>query len=224
MARSVPRSRKGTSTRIGSDGTLPRKRRELLGRAEAELAAAKSGNDVYAVVVRAVVPLVAEFSMVDAYDDVGVLHRPQMLHADPYKQHFIKDSQQRYPTSPRSPVYDVLRTGQAIFIQRVEPELLERIAADSADLAILRKFGPTSYVSAPLVHGGRIVGVHTSAMTSSGRSFTEVDFTFARQLAAAASARLDALDRQVRQSDVVPSSRRSEVEPRARSRIPKRRP
>lgn len=90
------------------------------------------------------------------------------------------------PTRNRSPelVGQALVTGHSLVLTEVPDALLQRIAADDEQLAILRSFDLRSAVVAPLHGRTEVLGVLTLGVDgSSGRSFDERDRPFVEDLA-----------------------------------------
>ncbi len=127
------------------------------------------------------VPLIADWCAIDILDD-GQIRRLAAAHVDPLQMAF--DSP--YPAD------SVIRTGLSVFVAEVTDDMLADAAAGDGDrLAFLRSLGLRSYVSAPLIAGGRTIGALTFATASSGRVLTEPDVRFVEDVASRVALAVD---------------------------------
>jgi PAS domain S-box-containing protein len=135
------------------------------------------------------VPAVADWCAVDMVGDTGALQRLAVAHVDPQKVELARMLQERYPADPNAPggVYEVLRTGQPLFMSRIPPDLLAAAARDDEHREILRQLRLTSYMCVPLVSHGQVFGAITFVSAESGRQYSEDDLQFAQEIAARAS-------------------------------------
>jgi GAF domain-containing protein len=184
--------------------------------AEQRLRRLGSAAEIYGALARVVVPMHAEMCVLDAIHPDGVPRLAAILHADPAKDQFVRDSSERYPLPARHPVYDVIATRAPFFWESVDDGMLERMAVDETHLAILRRYGPRSLIGVPIEGDGRVVAVLTLALTTPSRRFTAAELGFATQLGARATLALDALVGQGRlglRSDVAPAPRHALPKP-----------
>jgi PAS domain S-box-containing protein len=140
-------------------------------------------------VARLSVPKIADWCAVDIVGEGGALQRIAVAHVDPKKVEFARMLQERYPADPKAPggVHEVIRTGQAAYMARIPPALLEAAAQDDEHLRIIRELNLTSYMCLPLTMQGKAIGAITFVSAESGREYSEEDVRFARELAARAS-------------------------------------
>jgi len=131
------------------------------------------------------VPYYADWCAVDMLDAAGDVQRLAVSHVDPARVETARRLQERYPPNPdvQGGVHEVLRTGQAVMMSRIPPELLERAAVDAEHLALIREFSLTSYICVPLVTRRGVLGAISFLSAESAREYTEQDLTFAKEIA-----------------------------------------
>ncbi len=109
----------------------------------------------------------------------------------------------------RTPMWRALSEGRTVHLPEVTPEALESIANGPEEVEALRRAGLRSWLSAPLVASGRVLGAITFATAESGRVLGEADVRLLEELArraaqAIANARLfGAVQRAVRSREEV---------------------
>jgi PAS domain S-box-containing protein len=141
-----------------------------------------------------VVPILADWCVVDLLGDDGVLHRLAAVHADPSLQPTADELVRRYPTLAVDADHTItraLRSGAA-WVDPAVPE--ERFVAEARDpdhLELLRRLGLASEMVVPLIARGRPLGTITLAFATSGRHHTAEDLALAEDLAGRAALALD---------------------------------
>jgi PAS domain S-box-containing protein len=111
--------------------------------------------------VRLAVPQVADMCAVDLLDDDGVL-RPAATHAaDPERAAQLRHSRRVHPIPGGSnhPVAVAARTGRTQLVPRFTDEEFDRQAQSEAHGQAMRALGYATAVAAPLLVGGRPIGV-----------------------------------------------------------------
>jgi PAS domain S-box-containing protein len=135
------------------------------------------------------VPSIADWCAIDVLQDDGEIARVAVAHADPAKIELANELRRRYedPTASYS-VRQVIRTGTSAMVAQVNDAMIIAAAqGDQERLQLVRALGLRSYLSVPLVAGGRARGALTLATAESGRCYTEDDLRFAEDLAARAA-------------------------------------
>jgi PAS domain S-box-containing protein len=157
-------------------------------------------------VADAVVRTVADWCMVDLVE-AGEVHRLRIAHADPAKA-AICDELARYPVDEWNAATPGATVGErSVSMPEVSPAYLESIARNPEHLRTLQAFGARSFVAAPLVVRGEMLGTLTIGSSRTGRRFGPPDADLAEQVAsrvslAVSNARLhEALERSVRARD-----------------------
>jgi PAS domain S-box-containing protein len=177
------------------DVTVERRAEEraaFLLRAVAELGASLDFEATLASLARLAVPVLADWCAVDiaeeGAEEAEGARRPRRLataHVDPSKVAAVAELERRYPSDPnaRTGVPEILRTGTAQLIPHIPRELLTAAAVDEEHQRLIDALELRSYMGVPLVVRGKVLGAITFVMAESRRVYTEVDLSFARDLA-----------------------------------------
>lgn len=126
---------------------------------------------------------IADWVAIDLAGEQGQMWRAAVHHPDPAKLQLAHELYERYPAQPTDPVPRVIRSGQVEWIERIPAALLEVLAQDEEHLRIVRSLGLRSYVIAPLIVRGEVLGALTLVTAESTRCYTEEDVDFAQDLA-----------------------------------------
>ena len=89
--------------------------------------------------------------------------------------------------NPRSPIFEVLRSGRPRLIREVSPEALQAIGVEPELRRILETLAPRSWIVVPILVEGKCTGAMTFGMGASGRRYDEDDIPVAEELASRAS-------------------------------------
>src|SRR5260221_7266938 len=166
---------------------------DFLVRASAVLGASLDYETTLADLARLAVPTLADWCAVDMLGEDGAIHRLAVAHKDPAKVQWAYELQRRYPPDPNAPnsTYQIIRTGQPVFLPDIPDEMLVAAIQDSELLQIARDLGFTSSISVPLTARGRTLGVLSLTSTESAYHFNEGDLEFAQELANRAALAVD---------------------------------
>lgn len=131
------------------------------------------------------VPHFADWCAVYISEGPDKLRQLAVAHADPCKVQLAMDLAKRWPANPNTAggPYQVFRTGQAVLIEEVDDDLLQKSARDQEHLAILRELGLKSYMCMPLAVRDATIGVISFIAAESGRRYTTADLAIAEDLA-----------------------------------------
>jgi len=127
------------------------------------------------------VPDFADWCAVHIVRENGTIEVLAAEHGDPEKREWARELTRAAPVDPDAPtgVPAVIRCGEPELV----PELTDEAARDDDQLAILRRIGTRSYMCAPLVARGRILGALVFATVEGGRTYTSADLVVAEELA-----------------------------------------
>src|SRR5436190_10152895 len=116
-----------------------------------------------------------------------------VAHRDANKLALAEELQQRYPPGPDEPamLWQVMRTGEPVFLPAVSEELLARAAHDPAHLVLLQALQIRSAIWVPLVARGRTLGAIGLFGAESGRQYTADDVALAEEIARRAALAVD---------------------------------
>ena len=139
-------------------------------------------------ITRLAVPRIADWAAVSFRSD-GRVQPLAVVHKDPDKAAIVKQFLERFPCNAAMPFSccQVLESGRSNLISVVTDELLPKLAHNQEHLEILRKLGPRSIMTVPMVVSGRAVAALTLASSDSGREYRENDLRFAEELAGRAA-------------------------------------
>ncbi|OMI34710.1 SpoIIE family protein phosphatase [Streptomyces sparsogenes] len=110
---------------------------------------------------------------------------------------------------PSRMITQCVRDARPIFLPRVSDADLRRIARNEAARAVLRKEGVHSYLAAPLIARGSVLGTLSLHRTVNDRPFDEQDLTLACELATRAALCIDNARLYARERDAALTLQRS---------------
>lgn len=177
-----------------------RARRQTAERRAAFLAHASrvlASSSDYEAALRAVadlaVPQIADWCVVDLLQADGSIRTVVAKHVDPDQVRLIFELRGNFPVDPnaRAGIAQVLRTGRAIVYPEISADLLQGLARDAHQLTFVEALGLRSVMSAPLLVGGRRLGVLSLMTAESGRRYVPADLSFAEDLARRAAVAID---------------------------------
>src|SRR3569833_1971157 len=167
-------------------GALPHgdARRFLLDASEA-IASSLDYETTLKTVVHQAEPILADWCAIDLLDESGELRRLAVAHPDPTKVALAYELQLRYPGDPQSPygAYARLRERTTMLMAEIPDSLFEEIAVDAEHLRLLRELGLRSFIAAPLLAHGEVLGVLTLVAAESARRYSASDVRVADELA-----------------------------------------
>jgi PAS domain S-box-containing protein len=142
--------------------------------------------------VEGIVPRAADFCMVDTIRD-GVVSRVAVrVRGCPDAPRFEDGLRSRPPSTPewlRDPSFGIPLV--PYFVPRVTAGHEEIISHGPEDLVFLRSLGMRSFVIAPMIARGRMLGTLTIGVAWSGRRYDDDDLAFTRALASRLGLALD---------------------------------
>jgi PAS domain S-box-containing protein len=133
-------------------------------------------------VAKLAVPALADCCTVHVAED-GALRLVAVAHVDPNAAASAQELSHWYETDPGAGLPRSLRAMRPELITEVTEDLLPRVAVSPAHAAVLRAMVVRSYVAAPLVARGRVLGALHMMMGESGRTFSQADLPFVEDLA-----------------------------------------
>ncbi|HEX5386954.1 MAG TPA: PAS domain-containing protein [Gemmatimonadales bacterium] len=160
-----------------------------------------------AAVARATIPALADFTILDVFDDDGRLERLQLAHAEPAVEARLAADARTCTPDPAwddHPIVQVLRTGAPLLMPDLSESEVAALGRRECDAAFLAALAPRSLMVVPLRAHGQSIGKLTFGYSASGRRHTPEDLALAEEVAgraalAAENARLfQAAQREVR--------------------------
>jgi signal transduction histidine kinase len=158
---------------------------EFLAEASRELAGSLDSETTLTSIARLAVPEVADFCIVDLLAEDGTTRAVAVAHVDPALERVAREMRRRFPVDLARPlpVCDALRRGEAYRSGEVPEAMLEAVGQGPEHRAMIRRLGPRSWMSAPMVARGRTLGVISFFYSSSGRRYGEGDLALGQELA-----------------------------------------
>ncbi len=167
-------------------------RTALLAEASLTLSRSLDLDTTVGEVCRLLVPRFSDWCVLQLLRD-GQLVTVAMRHRDPEKTEWARLLMEAFPTQMDSPTgaANVVRTGRSEIYPFIPAELIEAAAVSADHLALLRRFGFTSAIVAPLVGHDGVVGAVTLIHAESGRRYRDEDVAFLEEVAARAAIAVD---------------------------------
>jgi signal transduction histidine kinase len=137
------------------------------------------------------VPMFGDYCAVDVLRDDGSFVRMDFVVTDPDRAP-LAAVLRRYPPDLNvdSPAARVIRTGEAVIVDDVPPDMLERSAQSAEHLDVLTRLGARAFMMVPLRARGRSLGLLTAGSFGS-RSYDERDLALASAISMRAALALD---------------------------------
>jgi signal transduction histidine kinase len=126
----------------------------------------------------------ADFCIVDAIDDDGVIRRLKVMSMDPSKAP-VCDLFKKVPLDRSRPylVKAVLDSRRPVLIERLSPAVVAQFAQSTEDLLALQAAGGKSAIAVPLMAHGKMVGIIALVSSSDERIYGLSDVRLAEQMA-----------------------------------------
>jgi signal transduction histidine kinase/DNA-binding response OmpR family regulator len=161
------------------------RRATLLADASRVLVSSLDHETTLSVLCRTVVPLFADYCVVDLLHEDGGIGRVGAVHVDPAKESLLRDLVK--PQAARSwgdyPVYATLAGGERMLLDDIGPAARQAPIEVADDYAGSDRLDPRSVIAVPLLGTGIVHGALVLAMSESGRQFTPDDLDLASELA-----------------------------------------
>jgi PAS domain S-box-containing protein len=186
----------------------------FLAEAGAELASSLDYETTLRTLAEMAVPRLADWCAVDILDGDGKIRRLAVTHVDPAKVKLAVELQKRWPTNPdaRQGVAAVLRTRVPEIVPEITPEMLRQGAEDEEQFRVLMDLGLRSYICAPLVLHGHVLGALTFVSAESGRRYGEDELRIAMELASRAATAIENARLYAAAQSEIAERRRAEAE------------
>jgi len=166
-----------------------RGRLALLARAGMVLSASLQYEVTIARVARLVVPIFADYCMVDILDDRGDFRQIAAAHSDTRLEETLRALGERRKLRAEEfrrtnrLAASILKRGEPVLIPEIMDELLVENSDDEEHLALWRSLNPRSAIIVPLKVRGRTFGTVSFVSSSRNRRYGQKDLDFAEDLA-----------------------------------------
>jgi PAS domain S-box-containing protein len=182
----------GTATDI-HDRKLIEDQRSIIVAASDALSESLDYRRTLGHVARLVTSGPSDWCAVHVVESDGSVVQVAVAHADPVKETFARELQDRYPPNPNEQTGPaaVIRTGEPELVPEITDEMVERAARDDLHLELLQDLALRSYICVPIKGRERCLGAITFVSSDAGRTFGRADLVFAEELARRAASAID---------------------------------
>ncbi len=165
----------------------------LLAEATTMLAATLDVDEALRRLAALVVPVMADWCMVELGIDDPEERRAVFSHVDPGKEPLLERIGELQPLqrTSDSPVRKVLDSGQPMLVHEITDELLERLGGGDELSRTYAELGGRSGLVVPLRARRQVLGVLSLISSESGRVYDEADLSMAADLARRAALAVD---------------------------------
>ncbi len=140
---------------------------------------------------RLAVPMFGDYCAVDVIRDDGTFERVDLVVDDPSRLELAARLRRFAPTrSVHGPAMEAIESGSAVVENDAVPERAARSAQSAEHLALMQQWGARAFMMVPLRARGRSLGLFTVG-SFGGRQYSELDLTFALDVAGRAALALD---------------------------------
>jgi signal transduction histidine kinase len=169
------------------------KRYAFLAEVSALLDASLDYEETFQKLARLLVPELADYCLIDEMEVSGGARRIARAHVDPAKESILFATARHDPDADheRHPVLKVLHSGSAVMVSDATPEIIDSLSHDEDHRRRFEAIGLRSYIVAPLVARGRVLGAITLGLTDSGRRYAAPDLAHAEEVARRAAIAID---------------------------------
>lgn len=150
----------------------------FLAEASAVLAHSLDERETLEQATRLVVPELADWCVVDL-NTPGGLERAAVFHPDPAAAAHVEVIRRHRPGS-RSPVLEVLRTGQARLVEDYDDAAYQATVSSDEHLSAVRALAPHSILVVPLLAREQVLGTITLLRSPGRERYTEEDLVLAQ--------------------------------------------
>jgi PAS domain S-box-containing protein len=188
---------------------------EFLSEAMASLSAAVPDYEATLErVAKLAVPTLGDICVIDVLEEDGSIRRIAVAHADPGQAEPAQALRRFPPDSTRhNPVLTVLRTGRPIVISDVTPRIVEEVALNEEQLAMLRATRASALMIFPLIARQRTLGTISLLSLSPHRAYGAEEAALAEELARRAALVVDNARLYERQLHIARTLQRSLLPP-----------
>lgn len=136
---------------------------------------------------------VADWCVIDARGDDGVIRRVAIAHKNREKVDYAQSIWKRYPLDPEATngVPKVIRTGEPELYEVIPGEVLRRGNVRRRYTQLIGELGMHSAMIVPLKVGERVLGAISFVLSETGRHYTKDDLHFALDIARRSAIALD---------------------------------
>jgi PAS domain S-box-containing protein len=179
-------------TETPAEVASPERRLAFLAEFSHLLSASLDVREIVARLTRLVVPVLADYCILELFDENGEIQRLATVHASPACESLMQEMQ-RYPSSvgDRGGLGELLRTGRPTLSPMVTDDMIRASTTDPGLQRVLLALHPRSSILVPILSRGRILGGMALALTSEERRYGPADLALAEELGSRAALAID---------------------------------
>jgi len=163
----------------------------FINRASEMLAASLVPNETMRSLTKLAVPALGDWCAVHLGTDANY-ERVAIEHADREKVRWLEELGRAVRPAPEQDgIVHVLTTRRTVLVEEFPEETLVSLATASGHYELLRKLGFRSWIVAPMIARGRVLGALTVVYGESGRHYTQHDVPVVEDLARRAAVAID---------------------------------
>ncbi|MCA1688875.1 MAG: SpoIIE family protein phosphatase, partial [Actinobacteria bacterium] len=168
-----------------AEAVRARRRLALLAAAGPVLSASLDYGATLERIARLAVPELADWCLVDIFEEDGSVNQLAAAHADPTREGLLRQlrAHRRFEEDAPGAVAQVLRTGRPVLVPEASGSWLAERATNEEHLRLLQRLEIHSLISVPLLARGRTLGAVTLVSSSPERRYDEEDLSLAENLA-----------------------------------------
>lgn len=138
---------------------------------------------------RLVIPKIADWCTIDEILEDGTINRLAASHVNPEKTALLYEIAGKYPSthSNDKSLYHVFYSHQPLYLKQVNEEFLNMATQSPDQKKDLQELGITSVIVVPLMLRDKVYGTFMLVWGESGKTYSEKDLEFTRELARKAS-------------------------------------
>lgn len=136
-------------------------------------------------IAKLIISHIADYCRIAIVDDTGHIREIAVRHSDKSKVSMAKDLYESYKDSAESThgIQKILETGKAEIIEKVDKSILSSVKNNTKLLTIVKQIGLKSYMGAPLIARGKVIGAITFSSVKENRYYSKKDLKLAKELA-----------------------------------------
>lgn len=127
----------------------------------------------------------ADYCRIAIIGDDNKVKEIVVTHNDPTKTTLAKNLYDNYKNLPESThgIAKIIKTGKAELIEKIDSKVLKSIKKNPKLIKIIKDIKLKSYMGAPLIARGKVIGALTFSSASNHRYYSKKDLEFAKELA-----------------------------------------
>ncbi len=175
-----------------AEAEASRQRFAFLAEVSRVLSSSLDEGETFAGLANLLVPALADYCIVDVFEDTGEIRRAEVRHKDPAGQGLINELRRfSPPLGAKWGIGRVMRTGEPLFSPEMDEDQIRAGTQNAEHLRVLLALGARSSILVPMMSRGRVFGAITLAITGDDRRYGPEDFATAEEMGYRAALAID---------------------------------